>query len=100
MVKVHPVPLLAIGLVASLGTELAAFAFTATGQGDAPVLVVAPPWSGGAEAVVAAAGGWVVGPTQAPMSVLATGASLDAFKSAGAWFLVDPGAISFFCVSG
>ncbi|WP_323780237.1 hypothetical protein [Thalassovita sp.] len=71
-----------------------------SGQSGDPVLVIAPPWKGGPQAVVAEAGGWVVSPVNAPMSVLATGASQDAFKSAGAWFLLDPGALSFFCGTG
>ncbi|MYM56170.1 hypothetical protein [Thalassovita mangrovi] len=100
MVRVHPVPLLAIGLIASFGTEFAAVALGAPDDADAAVLVIAPPWKGGPEAIVAEAGGWVVAPVNAPLSVMATGASLDAFKAAGAWFLLDPGAFRFFCVSG
>lgn len=100
MVRVHPFPLLVIGLIASFGTELAAVALGAPGDAGAPVLVIAPPWKGGPEAIVAEAGGWVVAPVKAPLSVMAAGASLDAFKAAGAWFLLDPGALSFFCASG
>lgn len=99
MLRVHPFPLLAIGLIASFGTELAAVALSAPGDAGAPVLVIAPPWKGGPETIVAEAGGWVVAPVNAPLSVMATGATLDAFKAAGAWFLLDPDALSFFCVS-
>ncbi|MCG7493086.1 hypothetical protein [Thalassobius sp. Cn5-15] len=92
------------GCAVVLGLEVASVAMAAQAPGvdgvfDTPVLVVAPPWSGGAEAVVAAAGGAVVGPTQAPLSVLATGASADGFRQSGAWFLLDPGALSYFCVT-
>ena len=38
------------------------------------LIVVAGPWSGGADAVVSRAGGGVVGPDSPPLSVLATGA--------------------------
>jgi len=91
--------LMAAGLTTCVGLEFAGFALAATVEPGEPVLVVAPPWSGGAEAVVAAAGGSIVGPTQAPLSVLATGVSEQAFRDAGAWFLVNPGAVSFFCVT-
>ena len=90
---------MAAGLATCVGLEFAGFALAATVEPGMSVLVVAPPWSGGAEAVVAAAGGSIVGPTQAPLSVLATGVSEQAFKDAGAWFLVNPGAVSFFCVT-
>lgn len=91
--------LMGLGVVTVFGLEVAGFAIAAETEPGAPVLVVAPPWSGGAEAVVLAAGGSIVGPTQAPLSVLAAGASEQAFRDNGAWFLVNPGAISFFCVT-
>jgi hypothetical protein len=92
------------GVAAVLGLEVANVAIAAqlpakSGVLDEPVLVVAPPWSGGAEAVVAAAGGAIVGPTQAPLSVLATGASASDFRQSGAWFLLDPSALELFCVT-
>ena len=91
--------LMAGGVLTVLGLEVAGFAMAAEMVPGEPVLVVAPPWSGGAEAVVASAGGAIVGPTQAPLSVLATGASEEAFRESGAWFLLSPSALSFFCVT-
>lgn len=92
------------GLAVALGLEVASVAVAAQLPADSdildePVLVVAPPWSGGAEAVVSAAGGAIVGPVQAPLSVLATGASAQDLRHSGAWFLLDPSALSFFCVT-
>lgn len=92
------------GVATALGLEVANVALAAQlpatdGILEEPVLVVAPPWSGGAEAVVTTAGGSIVGLTQAPLSVLATGASASDFRQSGAWFLLDPGALSYFCVT-
>ena len=100
MKAIQTYALLFFGFVTCFGLQFVGMAMGAQLSDDTPMLVVAPPWSGGAEEVVRVAGGSIVGPTQAPLSALATGASVDAFKSAGAWFLVDPGALSFFCVSG
>lgn len=65
------------------------------------MIVVAPPWSGGAEAVVAKAGGWAVGLDKALFSVFATGTSADALRASGAWAVfsadIPP---SFLCLQG
>ncbi|EYD77908.1 hypothetical protein Rumeso_00635 [Rubellimicrobium mesophilum DSM 19309] len=61
------------------------------------MLVVAPPWDGGAEQVVETAGGRVVGPGSAPFSVLATGATPAAYELAGAWLVLDPAVLEILC---
>lgn len=91
--------IMGVGLLACVGLEFAGFALATPVVPGQPVLVVAPPWNGGAEAVVAEAGGAVVGPTRAPLAVLAAGASFEAFMQSGAWFLVNPDALGFLCVS-
>lgn len=96
--------LILAGLTVGLGAEFASFATPAPASDPASdqdaVLVVAPPWNGGATAVVQAAGGWEVGATRAPLSVLATGTTESALREAGAWFLLDPGLLDLFCISG
>lgn len=65
------------------------------------MIVVAPPWSGGAEAVVVKAGGWSVGLDKALFSVMATGTDAEALRAHGAWAVfsadIPP---SFLCVQG
>lgn len=99
MRNLHPAPLIALGLIAILFAELASVAVAAVPDDADLVLVVAPPWHGGPEAIVAAAGGSVVGPTNAPMAVVATDATPAAFKEAGAWFLLDPKNVPFLCAT-
>lgn len=65
--------------------------------GDGPFLVIAAPWDGGPSAVVKRAGGQLVGPETAPLAVLATDASADDLKVAGAWFVTSPSALPFLC---
>jgi hypothetical protein len=62
--------LVALGVIACLVTGPMAFALSASPSGDGPVLVIAAPWNGGAASVVQAAGGRIIGPTAAPLSVL------------------------------
>ena len=72
-----------------------------TEPGPEPVLVIAPPWGGGAMAVVAAAGGRSIGPFSAPFGVLATfpegAASADQLKDLGAWALRDARRLAALC---
>lgn len=65
-----------------------------------PLLVVVAPWSGTPEDIVTRAGGTVIGPDRAPMSVLAQGATPDALEQAGAFWVLDPSALSLFCSDG
>ncbi|MEY8880486.1 hypothetical protein [Donghicola sp. XS_ASV15] len=99
MRNLNPAPLLALGLIAILFAELASVAVAAVPDDAELVLVVSPPWRGGPEAIVAAAGGSVVGPTNAPLAVVATDATPAAFKDAGAWFLLDPKNVPFLCAT-
>lgn len=86
----RPNSLLSIALFGGAGLLLAVLlGATAIWAGapatDGLMIVVAPPWSGGAEAVVAKAGGWSVGLDKALFSVLATGTDADALRAHGAW---------------
>ncbi|WP_176439069.1 hypothetical protein [Puniceibacterium sediminis] len=68
-----------------------------------PVLVVAPPWDGGAAAIVRAVGGVAVGPVAAPFAMFAVfehKGFAEAALKAGAWTLRDAGALSAFCTTG
>ena len=100
MRTLRPAPVIALGLAAICLAELAGMAVASNAPEGEPVLVVAPPWRGGPEAVVLAAGGTVIGPTQAPLSVLATDVSSRELRDAGAWFLLDPSKLAFLCASG
>jgi hypothetical protein len=65
-----------------------------------PVLVLAPPWNGGASAIVADAGGRVIGPTQAPFAVLAVFdavKSMDTLRLDGSWGVFDGRRIALAC---
>ncbi|QDC09013.1 hypothetical protein FHY55_07035 [Oceanicola sp. D3] len=66
---------------------------------DGPVLIVLPPWAD-AEAVLAASGGRLIGPTRAPFAMLAAYPSPTAARSApghGAWAVFNGGAIALLC---
>lgn len=84
------------GLVAVLAPGLAALARPAP-EGAATLLVLAAPWGGGPQAVVASAGGRVIGPAATALSVTATGASPAALNKAGAWAVLDAGAVVALC---
>lgn len=90
-------PLFLLGLAAIVVVELANVVASGAVRGEGLTLVIAPPWRGGAEAVVLAAGGRLIGPTQAPLSALADGATRQALKEAGAWAVFDPAALPIFC---
>ena len=89
--------LITLGVIMCLVTGPMAFALSASPSGDGPVLVIGPPWDGGAAGVVQAAGGRIIGPTAAPLSVLATGASTEIFRQAGAWMVLDAAALNAIC---
>lgn len=86
-------------MIAILFAELASVAVASVPDDAELVLVVSPPWHGGPEAIVSAAGGSVVGPSNAPLAVVATNATPAAFKEAGAWFLLDPKNVPFLCAT-
>lgn len=62
------------------------------------VIVLAPPWNGGAEAVVARAGARLVGFSTSPLSVLATGSSVQALRNSGAWAVLASDQPGFLCL--
>lgn len=69
-------------------------------QPDAPALVIASPLSGGTEAVVTRAGGWLVGPRQPLVGRLATGPGPDfeqRLRRAGAWLVLDGARFTSYC---
>ena len=71
-------------------------AFPAARQG--PVLVLVPPWTD-ADALVAAAGGRVIGPARAPFAVLADGGAgfAERLRLNGAWAVADGAGIARLC---
>lgn len=65
-----------------------------------PVLVVAPPWSGGAAAVIARADGLPIGPEGAPFASLSANtdpAYVTQLQTAGAWLVLDGSVIAEIC---
>ncbi|WP_146204970.1 hypothetical protein [Meridianimarinicoccus roseus] len=93
-------PLISLLLVTCIGLMSVGLFQSASDLGRGPLVVVAPPWHGGPAAIVAAAGGRIVGLDQAPLSVLADGASAEALREAGAWFVLGSSALNFFCGTG
>ncbi|MFY0691498.1 MAG: hypothetical protein JXR14_06180 [Paracoccaceae bacterium] len=76
------------------------FALSSKPRLGAPVLVVAPPWEGGARAVVQTAGLDEIGPQGAALAVLALYGQpddLERLAAAGAWLVMDGEAIAAFC---
>ncbi|MFC7704530.1 hypothetical protein ACFQXB_10015 [Plastorhodobacter daqingensis] len=94
---------LKLGLLTALvSAMMAAFGLAGLGlaPGDpaaGPVLVIAPPWGVGPEAVVLLAGGRVLGMGSAPFAALADAPSAGALRAAGAWAVLDPKTLSFLC---
>lgn len=85
-------------LLAALSGPAAALS-AARPVGDGPYLVVIPPWRA-PEAVIRHAGGWPIGPTDAPLATLATGDGPDflaRLRSAGAWLVLDQAKMSWIC---
>lgn len=91
--------LLSLGLATSLASSVLGLAVTPPAPGNGPVLVVVSPWGDAPEQVVLRAGGRLAGPEQAPLSVLAYGATPDQLFAAGAWIVADPGRLPFLCAT-
>lgn len=91
--------LLGLGLATALVSSWLGLVFSPVSIGDGPVLVVVLPWGASPEQVVLRAGGRLVGPEQAPLSVLAQGATPEQFRAAGAWLVADPGRLPFLCAA-
>lgn len=88
-----------LGLATALVTSWLGVVFTPVAAGGGPVLVLVLPWGDTPEQVVLRAGGRMVGPEQAPLSVLAQGATPEQFLAAGAWLVADPGRLPFLCAA-
>lgn len=95
--KILPYGLSALALVLCGVTTLVGVAMAAPPSGSGPVIVVARPWGPSADAIAAAAGAQPVGPNPAPLSVIAAGADVQAYFAAGAFAVLDPGAVPFLC---
>ncbi|CUH77465.1 hypothetical protein [Tropicibacter naphthalenivorans] len=90
---------LTLGLAITMSVIIP-FASAAPARADALVLVVGPPWSGGAAALVERTGGRLVGPVQAPFAALAQfdGVLPDAqLRAMGAWAVTDGQRIALIC---
>lgn len=91
--------LLSVGLASLAASALLGLAATGQpGPADA-VLVVTWPWADDPAAVVARAGGQEIGPVTAPMAVLAFGATVAAYKAAGAIAVLPASPFPFLCES-
>jgi hypothetical protein len=97
MIHRAALPHAALVLAISAGLWGAMLAAQPAPSGAGPILVVAPPWGGGPAAVIRAAGGWTVGPADAPLSALSAGADPAALRRAGAWLLLDAASLDSFC---
>lgn len=65
-----------------------------------PALVVVAPWRGDAAAMIAAAGGYEIGPRLAPIARFAVLAEPRVARSAGAWAVLDAEALLTLCGFG
>ena len=91
--------LLSVGLASMAGS--AALGLVGTGEPgpEDAVLVVTWPWGDDPADVVARAGGHDIGPVSAPMAVLASGATVTAYKASGAIAVLPASALALFCES-
>ena len=89
--------LLPPAFVAVAGSGPALALASAPPRADAPVLVVALPRAGGAEAVIRAAGATPVGPRIAPF---AAPHSVRELRDAGAWLVRDGAGLARYCGAG
>lgn len=81
---------MAVALLAAAG----AFAPPRPGQ---PVLIIAPPWTGGAAAILARSGGREIALQRAPLAILAVMDRPDAALEAGAWAVWDAAHLARLC---
>jgi hypothetical protein len=95
--QAKPILMISAALATCLGVNVGAFALQAIPQGTGPFLVVSAPWGNRAAEIVEQSGGQVIGPTRAPLSVLAAGVSAKSLKQNGAWAVLDPKALGVFC---
>ncbi|MBF9036334.1 hypothetical protein HKCCE2091_19005 [Rhodobacterales bacterium HKCCE2091] len=86
-------------LVAAVLVAAPVFGLTASAapRAGAPVLVVAPPWSGGPAAVIDRSGGREIGPARAPFAAVAMLDDPALARAAGAWAVLDAAALAALC---
>lgn len=90
-------PAALFAVLVAVGPALA-LSSAAAAPGAGPFLVLTPPWRNG-HAVIDAAGGVAVGPSQAPLTILAGGG--PGFRAAllakGAWAVIPARSLPFLC---
>lgn len=91
--------LLALGFITLLGSATLSLVGASPLHKDDPVLVVTLPWDDSPGDVVKLAGGAVIGPVEAPMAVLASGATVAEYKAAGAIAVLSAATLALFCES-
>lgn len=89
--------LMTVGLATLAATVVLGMSGGQAPDADDPVLVVTLPWGDDPAEVVARAGGEAIGPVSAPLAVLASGATVAAFKASGAFAVLPASALSFIC---
>ena len=89
--------LLTVGLITLAATVAIGMIPREAPRPDDPVLVVTLPWGDDPAEVVARAGGQAIGPAAAPLAVLASGATVAAFRASGAFAVLPAATLSFFC---
>lgn len=89
--------LLTVGLVTLAATVAIGMVPRDAPEPDDAVLVVTLPWGDDPAEVVARAGGQAIGPVAAPLAVLASGATVAAFKASGAFVVLPASTLSLFC---
>ncbi|WP_434614787.1 hypothetical protein [Tabrizicola sp. M-4] len=91
--------LLTVGIASMAVPAVVGLAGTAEPGPEDAVLVVTWPWAEDPATVVERAGGQDIGPVSAPMAVLASGATVAAYRAAGAIAVLPASALALFCES-
>lgn len=90
------VRLAAVLIIMGTGSVAAMGGFSAPAPGT-PVLVIAPPWNGGAAAVLARVGGQEISPVRAPFAVMAIVEMPELARAEGAWAVWDATLMARLC---
>lgn len=91
--------LLTVGIASMAVPPVVGLAGAAEPGAEDAVLVVTWPWAEDPAEVVARAGGQDIGPVSAPMAVLASGATVEAYRAAGAIAVLPASALALLCES-
>lgn len=91
--------LLSVGLASMAASAALGLAGTAEPGPEDAVLVVTWPWGEDPAEVVARAGGRDIGPVSAPMAVMASGATVTAYKASGAIAVLPASILALLCES-